>query len=220
MWTSQPSGSRWQIAAGLSDIDAMDGRGECSDYRNRKDSCEDRQSHMRTPSVAPVEIVVHGQHPLEHESTQPLGTGSSAAPVVFRPVPSPSRAAKAAEFSRKHIPAATASHNMLAPAPSRSNHRMDSPHRHRARRSRTRRSCGSGDGGRRDGGSLQARLQYSGPPFAVDNSSDYAWVITMQPTSADEHQRPDDVGGDPADMAFPKSDDRLIRQLRDLADLR
>ncbi len=91
----------------------------------------------------------------------------------------------------------------------------DRPHRHRGRRSRTRRSCGSGDGG-----SLQARLQYSGPPFAVDNSSDYAWVITMQPTSADEHQRPDDVGGDPADMAFPKSDDRLIRQLRDLADLR
>ncbi len=82
MWTSQPSGSRWQIAAGLSGIDAMDGRGECSDYRNRKDSCEDRQSHMRTPSVAPVEIVVHGQHLLEHESTQPLGAGSPAAAVV------------------------------------------------------------------------------------------------------------------------------------------
>ena len=115
MWASQPSRSRWQIAAGLSDIDTMDGRGECSDYRNRKDSCEDRQSHMRTPSVAPVEIVVHGQHLLEHESTQPLETGSSAAPSSSDLVPPPPRTAKAAEFSRKHIPAATASHNTFAP---------------------------------------------------------------------------------------------------------
>jgi hypothetical protein len=62
MWTSQPRRSRWHIAAGQSRIDAMDRRGERRDYRNRKDSCEDRQSHMRVPSVAPVEIVVHGQH--------------------------------------------------------------------------------------------------------------------------------------------------------------
>jgi hypothetical protein len=71
MWTSQPCRSRWHIVAGQSRIDAMDRRGERRDYRNRKDSCEDRQSHMRMPSVAPVEIVVHGQHLLELESTQP-----------------------------------------------------------------------------------------------------------------------------------------------------
>jgi hypothetical protein len=34
---------------------------------------------MRMPTVAPVEIVVHGQHLLEHESTQPPGGGSSSA---------------------------------------------------------------------------------------------------------------------------------------------
>jgi hypothetical protein len=62
MRMSQPNRSRWQIAAGLSRIDTMDRRSERRDYGNRNDSCEDRQSHMRTPSVAPVEIVVHGQH--------------------------------------------------------------------------------------------------------------------------------------------------------------
>jgi hypothetical protein len=71
MWTSQPRRSRWHIAARQSRIDAMDRRGERRNYRNRKDSCEDRQSHMRMPSVAPVEIVVHGQHLLEPESTHP-----------------------------------------------------------------------------------------------------------------------------------------------------
>ena len=82
MWTSQPRRSRWHIAAGQSRIDAMDRRSERRDYRNRKHSCIDRQSHMRTPPVAPVGIVVHGQHLLEHESTQPLGAGSPAAAVV------------------------------------------------------------------------------------------------------------------------------------------
>ena len=77
MWTSQPCRSRWHIATGQSRIDAMDRRGERRDYRNRKDSCEDRQSHMRMPSVAPVEIVVHGQHLLELESTQPPRAGSA-----------------------------------------------------------------------------------------------------------------------------------------------
>jgi hypothetical protein len=38
----------------------MDRRSERRDDRNRNDSCEDRQSHIRSPSVAPVEIVVHG----------------------------------------------------------------------------------------------------------------------------------------------------------------
>jgi hypothetical protein len=59
MRMGQPGGSRWQIAAGLSRIDTMDGRSERRDYRNRNDSRENRQSHMRTPPVAPVEIVVH-----------------------------------------------------------------------------------------------------------------------------------------------------------------
>jgi hypothetical protein len=74
MWTSQPCRSRWHIVAGQSRIDAMDRRGERRDYRNRKNSCKDRQS---APPVAPVEIVVHGQHLLEQGSTQPFGTGSA-----------------------------------------------------------------------------------------------------------------------------------------------
>ena len=138
MWTSQPCCSRWHIAAGQSRIDAMDRRCERRDYRNRKHSCIDRQSHMRTPPVAPVGIVVHGQHLLEHESTQPLGAGSLPPPSFPTLFSLPSRAARVAEFSRKQIHAAGASHNTFAPAPSRSNHRTDNPHRHRARRSRTR----------------------------------------------------------------------------------
>jgi hypothetical protein len=39
---------------------------------------------MRTPPVAPVEIVVHGQHPLELESTQPPGPGSAKGEIGFR----------------------------------------------------------------------------------------------------------------------------------------
>jgi hypothetical protein len=99
MWTCQPCRSRWHIAAAQSGIDAMDRRRERGDYRNRKDRCEDRQSHMRMPPVAPVGIVVHGQYPLELESTQPLGAGSSAVPVVSDLVPPPSRAARIAEFT-------------------------------------------------------------------------------------------------------------------------
>ena len=85
MWTSQPNRARWQIVAGLPRIDTMDGRGERCDYRNPKDSCEDRQSHMRTPSVAPVGIVVHGQHPLKHQSTQLRETGSAKHDIGNRP---------------------------------------------------------------------------------------------------------------------------------------
>jgi hypothetical protein len=87
MWTSQPCRSRWHIVAGQPRIDAMDRRGERRDYRNRKDGCEDRQSHMRTPSVAPVEIVVHGQNPLELESTQPPGAGSAKREIGIRGLP-------------------------------------------------------------------------------------------------------------------------------------
>jgi hypothetical protein len=60
----------------------MDGRGERCDYRNPKHGCEDRQSHMRAPSIAPIGIVVHGQHPLEHQSTQLRGAGSASRPVI------------------------------------------------------------------------------------------------------------------------------------------
>ena len=74
---SQPGRARWQIAAGLPCIDTMDRRGERCDYRNPKHGCEDRQSHMRTRSVAPVGIVVHGQHPFEHQLTQLRGAGSA-----------------------------------------------------------------------------------------------------------------------------------------------
>src|SRR5260370_14304959 len=87
MWTSQPCRSRWHIVAGQPRIDAMDRRGERRYYRNRKDGCEDRQSHMRTPSVAPVEIVVHGQNPLELESTQPPGAGSAKREIGIRGLP-------------------------------------------------------------------------------------------------------------------------------------
>src|SRR5260370_22235670 len=83
MRMGQPGGSRWQIAAGLSRIDTMDGRSERRDYRNRNDSRENRQSHMRTPPVAPVEIVVHGQHLPKHESTQLRRAGSDAVPRRF-----------------------------------------------------------------------------------------------------------------------------------------
>jgi hypothetical protein len=76
MRTSQPSRSRWQIAAGLSGIDTMDRRSERRDYRNRNDGSEYDQSHMRTPPVAPVEIVVHGQHLRERGSTQLPRAGS------------------------------------------------------------------------------------------------------------------------------------------------
>jgi len=65
----------------------MDRRGERRDYRNRKDGCEDRQGHMRAPSVAPVEIVVHGQNPLELESTQPPGAGSAKREIGIRGLP-------------------------------------------------------------------------------------------------------------------------------------
>ena len=54
----------------------MDGRSERRDDSNRHDSCENRQGHMGAPLMAPVEIVAHGQHLLEHRSTQLRGAGS------------------------------------------------------------------------------------------------------------------------------------------------
>jgi hypothetical protein len=99
MWTSQPRRSRWRIAAGQSRIDTMDRRGERRDYCDRQDSCEDRQTHMGTPSVAPVEIVVHGQHLLEGESTLAPWRRFLCCPVVADLVPPPSRAARTAEFT-------------------------------------------------------------------------------------------------------------------------
>src|SRR5260370_17725466 len=53
------------------------------EYSTGKDSRKNRQSHMRTPPVAPVEIVVHGQHLPKHESTQLRGAGSDADPRRF-----------------------------------------------------------------------------------------------------------------------------------------
>jgi hypothetical protein len=58
----QPDRAWWQIAAGLSCIDTMDRRRERRDDRNRNDNGEDRQNEMRAPLIAPIEIVVHGQH--------------------------------------------------------------------------------------------------------------------------------------------------------------
>jgi hypothetical protein len=88
MWTSQPRRSRWHVAAGQSRIDTMDRRGERRDYRHCQDSCEDRQTHMRTPPVAPVEIVVHGRHLLEGESTPAPWGRFLCCPVVSDLVPS------------------------------------------------------------------------------------------------------------------------------------
>src|ERR1700686_1969572 len=68
----------------------MDRRSERRDYRNRNDSCEDCQRHMRTPPVAPVEIVVHGQHLPKHESTQLPGAGSARVPILSPDPISPS----------------------------------------------------------------------------------------------------------------------------------
>ena len=99
MRASQPRRSRWHIAAGQSRIDTMDRRGERCDYRDRKDSGEDRQTHMRTPPAAPVEIVVHGQHLLEGESTLAPWGRFLCCPVVSDLVPPPSRAARTAEFT-------------------------------------------------------------------------------------------------------------------------
>jgi hypothetical protein len=58
----QSNRSRRQVASNSSCIDAMDRRHERRDDPDRNDGCEDRQSHMRAPLAAPVEIVVHGQH--------------------------------------------------------------------------------------------------------------------------------------------------------------
>jgi hypothetical protein len=92
MGMGQPDRSRRQIAAGRSRVDTVDGRGECRDDRNCGDNCEDFQSDMGTSSVAPVEIVVHGQHLPRPESTQAQEAGSTrVSPPTSDPISPSSR---------------------------------------------------------------------------------------------------------------------------------
>src|SRR5258705_3348886 len=77
MWTSQPRRSRWHIAARQSRIDAMDRRGERRNYRNRKDSCEDRQSHIVCRLLLEKKTKVSGQNILQPKSRHsPRGESS------------------------------------------------------------------------------------------------------------------------------------------------
>ena len=69
MWMGQSNRSRRQIAADLSRIDMVDRGRERRDDRDRNGNGEDCQGYMRTPSVAPVEIVVHAQHLQRPDST-------------------------------------------------------------------------------------------------------------------------------------------------------
>ena len=62
MRMSQPNRSRWQVAAGLSRIDATDRRNKGRDDRNRDDNRENCQCHLSASSDVPVEIVVHRRH--------------------------------------------------------------------------------------------------------------------------------------------------------------
>jgi len=95
MGMGQPDRSRRQIAAGRSRIDTVDGRGECRDDRNCRDNCEDFQSDMGTSSVAPVEIVVHGQLLPRPELTQAREAGSTlVSPPTSDLIPPSSRGHK------------------------------------------------------------------------------------------------------------------------------
>jgi hypothetical protein len=95
MGMCQPDRSRRQIAAGRPRIDTVDGRSKCRDDRNCRDNCEDFQSDMGTSSVAPVEIVVHGERLPRPESTQAREAGSTrVSPPTSDLIPPSSRGHK------------------------------------------------------------------------------------------------------------------------------